>query len=198
MAEATCSLLEDVDIFDLLDLDPRKLRSHSIGHILKVLRAAYRRAALIAHPDKDPTKGSETIQRLNGLKDFLSDFDKHQIDPRRVTGLVKKGCEGRSSRGNPQRAWKRLRPQENALQAGSSPSNPIVLDAPEILAPYTRQEHDEGNAKSKRRQRCRTRYRSDEKAYHPSRSSQWRPAPYADESDIESVWEQDWDSEDAF
>ncbi|KAF2258063.1 hypothetical protein CC78DRAFT_151024 [Lojkania enalia] len=198
MAEATYSLLENVNIFDLLDLDPRKLRSYSIGHILKELRTAYRRAALIAHPDKDLTKGPETIQRLNGLKDFLSDFDTHQVDPRRVTGLVERGCIGRLSTRNPQGAWKKHRPQANALQAGSSPSNPIVLDALEISAPYTRQEHDEGNAKTKRRRRRRTRYRSDEKAYHPSRSPQWRPAPYTDESDIESVWEQDWDSEDAF
>jgi hypothetical protein len=161
MAEATCSILENVNIFGLLHLDPRKLRNHSIGHIVKELRTAYRKAALIAHPDKDPTKGHETIQYLNGLKDFLSDFDEHQVDPHRVIGLVERGCKGRASKWNSQRAWKRLRPQANALRAGSSPSNPIVLDAPEISAPHTRQEHDEGNAKTERRQRRRTRYHSD-------------------------------------
>lgn len=196
MAEAIRSLLEDVKIFDLIDLDPRKLRRHSIGHNLKKLQTAYRRAALIAHPDKDPTKGPEAIQRLNELKDFLSNFDEHQVDPCRVTGLVEGNCKGRPSGRNPQRACKSFMPKENALQAGSSSSNPIVLDAPGISA-HTRQEHEEGNGRTKHRQRRRTRYSSRKKTYRPS-SSQWRPAPYADESDIESVWKQDWDSEDAF
>ncbi|PVH91710.1 hypothetical protein DM02DRAFT_703151 [Periconia macrospinosa] len=167
MADAIYSILEEVNIFGLLDLDPRKLRNHSVAYIVKELRTAYRKAALIAHPDKDPTKGLETIQYLNRLKDFLSNFDEHQVNPTRVTRLVERGCKGRASRRKSQRAWKSLRPQANALRAGSSPSNPIFLDVPEISAPHTRQEHKEGNAKTEHRQRRRTRYYSDKKAHHP-------------------------------
>jgi hypothetical protein len=79
---------------------------------------------------------------------------------------------------------------------GSSASNPIVIDAPEIGAPSlppvgsSNPKVISGGCRNgsgtKPRRRRRKRQFSE---YHPSRASRWRPAPYADQSDVESVLE---------
>lgn len=156
MAGATFSPEESVKIFDLLGLDPRHLVECSIAHSLKKIRTAYRKAALIAHPDKDPTRGHETIQFLNKLKDHLSNFNERQMDTQKVTELLKWGIGGRNRR-------KSMLKKE----VGSSRFDPIILDAPEISYTHTKQDHIyEGKAKTTRCQSRRTRYRSDKRVRH--------------------------------
>ena len=82
--------LDHVDIFNLLGLDPYKLRSQPHQSILGVVRKAYRKVMLIAHPDK-AKNGHKTAQHLNILKNFLFNFDSsHAGIPSRVTELVER------------------------------------------------------------------------------------------------------------
>jgi hypothetical protein len=142
--------LHDVDIFNLLGLDPYIPLGQSYESILKTIRTAYLRAMLVAHPDK--TKGGpETAKELNMLKDFLFDFDHSHIAAwSRVNQLVERGLSGWVSNWNPwlhpnlpgfhepipaysrrfilPKTLTSVRRRLTVSETGSSPSNPIVLD----------------------------------------------------------------------
>jgi hypothetical protein len=64
-----------MDMFDLLNIDPRRLRNRPVQDILKEPRKAYIRAVRCSHPDKAPEKGREMAQQLNAIKDFFNNFD---------------------------------------------------------------------------------------------------------------------------
>ncbi|KAH8726689.1 hypothetical protein GQ44DRAFT_152292 [Phaeosphaeriaceae sp. PMI808] len=207
------SFFEDVDIFSLLALDPHHLRHHSIETILKEIRKAYLKTMLIVHTDRTRTTNPKPAQRLNALKDFLGNFNNRGVVPERATELVERGCQNQSSTPDPRLNRKTPVPRRTASQPGSSPSNPIILDAPGISTTFhpsspsnsialginaatPEQGHNGSKRTARHRRERRTHQRPTEKAYRLSRGSRWVPAPYADESDIESVWEQDWDSDD--
>ncbi|KAI9766167.1 MAG: hypothetical protein M1840_006734 [Geoglossum simile] len=69
---------------------------------------------------------------------------------------------------------------------GSSPLNPIIIDAPGIGAPASLAV-DPLNRKGIRAKLCQRR-RNRRSSYYPSRASEWRPAPYADQSDSDLGW----------
>jgi hypothetical protein len=92
MVGITSTHLKDVDIFNLLGLDPYGLQNHSSKSALKEIQRACRRVMLVAHPDK-ANDGPEIAQQLNILKDLLYNFDsRHANISLRVTELVKRGC----------------------------------------------------------------------------------------------------------
>ncbi|KAF2182661.1 hypothetical protein K469DRAFT_690764 [Zopfia rhizophila CBS 207.26] len=189
MVGVAFSLLEDVDIFDLLGLDPSKLRHSSIERTLKEVRNAYLRVMLIAHPDKAGAKGHEVAQRLNALKEFLCGFDKCRVNPDRVIELVEKGCQGWVPRWNRRFALNNSdiriasferhttkMPQRTTSIPGSSRSNPIVLDASGISAVSPEQKPQESRT-IRPCGRRRTRPHLDKRTHHRSQSSSRHPAP---------------------
>ncbi|KAI9772438.1 MAG: hypothetical protein M1840_000641 [Geoglossum simile] len=191
--------LGQVDIFDLLGLNP--FDSH-LGS--EQLRKAYRRVMLVAHPDK--TGQTVKATQLNRLRDFLLNFDPHcgQIRPR-IAELFRRGRDGWVSTWNPwlnpndPGFWQPITAYSSrghiprpavASKPGSSASNPIVIDGPEVGAqapPAAGSSNRKGNfrTRTKSHRRCRKHRRSE---YHPSQESKWRPAPYADESDTAMGW----------
>ncbi|KAI9855638.1 MAG: hypothetical protein M1813_009684 [Trichoglossum hirsutum] len=168
--------LERVDIFNLLGLDPSDRDGNP-----KRLQKAYKRAMIAVHPDK--TGQNVKATHLNQLKEYLYDFDARdcRIGPR-IEELFRRGRHSRG-RGCVSRSMLARR----LAKPGSSLSNPIVIDAPEIGAPdppavgpsNPRRKY---KTKTKPRRRCHNRRSSE---YRPSRASKWRPAPYADQSDTD-------------
>src|SRR5216117_936595 len=88
--------LEEVDIFNLLGLNPSDAR---VGG-LKLLRKAYRRALIVAHPDR--TGQNDKAQQLSLLREFLCDFDScdSRVGPR-FDELFRRGWRGWVSNWNP-------------------------------------------------------------------------------------------------
>ncbi|KAF2240903.1 hypothetical protein BU26DRAFT_202101 [Trematosphaeria pertusa] len=68
--------LRQVDIFDLLGLDPYALQNLTPEAQLEDIRRAYRRVMLVSHPDKAVENDDGKATLLNVLKDFLCNFDK--------------------------------------------------------------------------------------------------------------------------
>ncbi|KAI9770365.1 MAG: hypothetical protein M1839_003207 [Geoglossum umbratile] len=179
--------LEDVDIFDLLGLDPNGDQD------VRQLKKAYRRAMLVTHPDKTAINPNRTgdnakVVQLNEVKEFLCDFDPDSPHIwRRVAELFRRGKYGRASSSRGRGHVPRPTPASALAKPGSSPSNPIVIDALEIGAPASLVV-DPLNRKGIRTKLCRRR-RNRRSSYYPSRASEWRPAPYADQSDSDLGWD---------
>jgi len=80
-------------------------------------------------------------------------------------------------------------PASALTKPGSSPSNPIVIDALEIGGTASLAV---GSLNRKGKPRIRTKlcrqHRNHRSSYHPSQASGWRPAPYADQSDTDLGW----------
>ncbi|KAF2685028.1 hypothetical protein K458DRAFT_387920 [Lentithecium fluviatile CBS 122367] len=206
---------KNVDVFGLLELDPRHFLGLPNDTILKNFRVAFRKRMLCLHPDRNKVSKAtnlELSQQLLGLKEYLCDFKN--ADPAIVTRLVKNGCKYRRSTGA-HRNRKTPAPRRTTSQPGSSPSNPVCLDTrgtsttsdlgsssnPIVIDafPINAAPSEEGRKERKptgHRKKHRTCRRWKGKDYDPSPGFKWRPAPYADQSDIESVWEADWDSDD--
>jgi hypothetical protein len=121
-----------MEMFDLLNSNPCYLRHLPAPDILKTLQTAYRIAMCKYHPDKDPMRGPELAQQLNAIKEFFGGFDIHNISPERIFNSVEGGCKAWE---NTQLTRKTLVPQQGQLRPGSLPSDPIILDAPEITFP---------------------------------------------------------------
>ncbi|KAI9864840.1 MAG: hypothetical protein M1813_002610 [Trichoglossum hirsutum] len=146
--------LEDVDIFNLLGLDPFEAKTRGLDP--KSLRNAYLRVMLVAHQDRTGRKYE--AQQLNVLKEFLCGFDwRDSRLPDRIHELIREGIHGWKSTWNP---W--LHPNHSGFhkpiptyqrrsrgcgrvphslsastptQPGSSLANPIFIDASMIGAP---------------------------------------------------------------
>ncbi|KAI9776693.1 MAG: hypothetical protein M1839_009420 [Geoglossum umbratile] len=189
--------LEDVDIFDLLGLDPFDFSNFkpfdflepSVSRVQEVqqLKKAYRRLSLITHPDR---KGDiAKFKQLSQLNEYLFRFNTScPLIWRRIAELFRRGKDGWSGRC---RGYV-LRPNPASILAepGSSPSNPIVIDALEIEAPASLPVGlPSPKGKSRTRAKVRQRRHNRRSSYYPSRASGWRPAPYADQSDSDLGWD---------
>ena len=197
-------------------LEPSLLRVQEVQQ----LKRAYRRLLLITHPDRainhSGWKGDiAKFEQLSQLNEFLFQFNT-SYPPIwcRIVELFRRGKDGWVSTWNPRLElddpgfWKptpaymryssgcgrghipRPTPASALAKPGSSPFNPIVIDALEIGAPASLAVGPL-NRKGKPRIRtkpCRQR-RNRRSSYHPSRASEWRPAPYADQSDTDLGWD---------
>ncbi|PVH90719.1 hypothetical protein DM02DRAFT_664754 [Periconia macrospinosa] len=212
MARIVVPNLEDVDIFNLLNVNPHKLRNLSIAIILKAIQTAYRTKMRTVHPDKARTGhlDPKPAQQLNALKDFLCNFDEREVNPGTIRKLVEEGCRQRVSRPGRHRSRRTPMLRRGIPPPGSSLLNPIVLDAPALTssnpidapgssssspvsldAPGTSTASSEQERTENMRARRRRRSRRNTKAYHLSRGTWWVGRAYAHGSDIRSVWEQD-------
>ncbi|KAI9773292.1 MAG: hypothetical protein M1839_002152 [Geoglossum umbratile] len=209
--------LEDVVIFDLPSLDPFDFSNlkpfdflkPSLSRVQEVqqLKRAYRKLSLITHPD---WKGDiAKFKQISQFNEFLFQFNTSCPSIwRRIAELFRRGKDSWASTWNPRlksddpgfrkptpayihysssRGHVRCPTLASALaKPGSLPSNPIVIDALEIgalaflaVGPLNRK-----GTRTKLRRRCRNRRSS----YYPSRAPEWRPAPYADQSDPDLGW----------
>lgn len=200
--------LHNVDLFNLLGLDP------FAGGELKDFRRAWARVMKILHPDKG---GDEVkTQQLNLFKEYLWGHDMGEIEQMsRFSELVRRGPKRWESTWNP---WvdpqhpdfsrpipaytqrfalgRHDREANTIFRPGSSPSKLTTVRRLADGRQSRGKRHKAAKAGRDRRRRNKRPPTLDSRWYHPSRESKWRPAAYADESDVESVWEQDWDSED--
>lgn len=117
-----------MDMFDHLNIDPDEIRKLPVQDILKELRKAYIRVIRYSHPDKAPEKGRETAQQLNAIKDYFNNFETHNFDSEKVLRLVRRGVKAREVRNYAARK----KPVPQQTRPGSGPSDPIILDSPEI------------------------------------------------------------------
>ncbi|KAI9782266.1 MAG: hypothetical protein M1839_005380 [Geoglossum umbratile] len=182
--------LEQIDIFGLLGLDPNR------DYDVIQLKNAYRRAMLVNHPDKaaaNPNRAGDNAKviQLNDLKEFLCNFDPDSPHIwRRVAELFRRGKDGRASSSRGRGHVPRPTSASTLAKPGSSPSNPIVIDAPGIGAPASLPVGPPNRkGKTRARTKLRRQRRSRRSSYHPSRASEWRPAPYADQSDSDLGWD---------
>ncbi|KAH0563235.1 hypothetical protein GP486_002203 [Trichoglossum hirsutum] len=184
MAGVSFQDLEQVDIFDLLSLDPSGKNEDP-----KQLRKAYKKAMFAVHPDK--TGPNIKATQLNQLKEFLCDFDASDCRiGHRIEELFRRGKHHSRGRDRVSRSMLARRLARRLAKPGSSSWNPIVIDTPEIGAPAppavsSSNPKEKCKTRTKQHRRCRDRWFSE---YHPSRESEWRPAPYADQSDTEVGW----------
>ncbi|KAI9768252.1 MAG: hypothetical protein M1840_005082 [Geoglossum simile] len=181
--------LEQIDIFGLLGLNPNGYPD------VRQLKNAYKRAMLVSHPDKIATNPNRTgdntkAVQLNELKEFLCDFDPDSpYIWRRISELFRRGKDGRTSSSRGRGYVPRPTSASTLAKPGSSPSNPIVIDAPEIGAPaFLPVGPPNHKGKTRARTELRRQRRNRRSSYHPSQASGWRPAPYADQSDTDLGW----------
>src|SRR5579862_7163995 len=154
--------LEDVDIFHILGLNPSDFPDFKLSDFLEPspvrvqqvqqLKGAYKRLWVITHPDKainrPDRKGDITkFQQLSQLNEFLLQFNTSCPSIwRRIAELFRRGKDGfrkpapayvpcSSGRGRGRGHVPRPTPASALAKPGSSPSNPIVIDALEICAP---------------------------------------------------------------
>jgi hypothetical protein len=114
---------------------------------------------------------------------------------RRIAELFRRGKDGfrkaapayvRCSSGRGRGHVPRPTPASALAKPGSSPSNPIVIDALEICAPAVGSPNPKGKPRIKTK--LRWQRRNCRSSCYPSRASDWRPAPYADQSDTDLGW----------
>jgi hypothetical protein len=198
--------LEDVDIFDLFGLNPSDFPNFKPSDFLKPsparvqevqqLKRACKRLRFITHPDKAINhlnrKGDITkFQQLSQLNEFLLQFNTSCPSIwRRIAELYRRGKEGfrkHYSSGRGRGHVPRPTPASALAKPGSSPSNPIVIDALEICTLVVGSPGHKGKHRIKTKLRYQRRNRRS--SYHPSRASEWRPAPYADQSDSDLGWD---------
>ncbi|KAI9767648.1 MAG: hypothetical protein M1840_005519 [Geoglossum simile] len=189
--------LEDVDIFDLLGLDPFDFSNFKpfdfpepgLSRVQEVqrLKKGYKRLSLITHPDR---KGDiAKFKQLSQLNEYLLRFNTScPLIWRRIAELFRRGKDGWRGRGRGH--VPRPTPASAFAKPGSSPSNPIVIDALEIGAPASLAVDplNRNGIRAKLCQRHRNR-RNRRSSYYPSRASELRPAPYADQSDSDLGWD---------
>ncbi|KAH7111050.1 hypothetical protein B0J11DRAFT_585924 [Dendryphion nanum] len=130
MSGTSYGAFTSVNIFCLLALNPHQLLDCSTETALAKFRIAYRKAMLRLHTDKTRNKNPEPAQQLNSFKDFLDNFSlENGFVPDRIADLVWRGCQDQHLMSC------RLETpvvRQKPSQPGSSPSNPIILDAPEL------------------------------------------------------------------
>ncbi|KAI9770853.1 MAG: hypothetical protein M1839_003016 [Geoglossum umbratile] len=203
-----------LDPFDFSNFKPFDFLEPSLSRVQEVqqLKKAYRRLSLITHPDR---KGDiAKFKQLSQLNEFLFQFNTSCPSIwRRIAELFRRGKDGWASTWNPRLKLddpgfrkptpayiryssgrgrgrshvRRPTPASALAKPGSSPSNPIVIDALEIGAPAPLAV-DPLNRKRIKTKLCQRR-RNRRSSYHPSRASKWRPAPYADQSDSDLGWD---------
>ncbi|KAI9866793.1 MAG: hypothetical protein M1813_000735 [Trichoglossum hirsutum] len=194
--------LEDADIFDLLGLDPFNFSNFKLFDFLE---PSLSRVQEVQQLKKASEGDIAKFKQLSQLNEYLFRFNTScPFIWRRIAELFRRGKDGWASTWNsrlklddlgfqkPTPAYIRYssgrgrgrshvrRPTSASALAkpGSSPFNPIVINALEIGAPAPLAVGPLNckGIKTKLYQRRRNRRSS----YYPSRASKWHPALYAD------------------